>query len=79
MKARIKRVVINPLAFVSIVQDDSAWRVTAGIPKGANLHGATLDPLTMNFVLFIEHESFDEVDVENDVAPLFTIEIRRVQ
>lgn len=78
MTSRIKRLVINPAAFVSIMQTESAWRVWEGIPKGAELVGATLDPQTMNFILFIAHESFDPVNVQDEVAPLLVLEIRKI-
>ena len=79
MKARIRRIIINPSAFMGIMREETAWRVTCGVPKKAELRGATLDPQTMNFVLFIEDESFDAIDIQNEVAPLLTLEIRKVQ
>lgn len=78
MKARIKRVQINPQAFFHIMSCGTAWRVSQGIPKGASLRGFTIDPYTQNFNLFVEHSSFDEVDVDT-VAPLLTTEFRKIQ
>lgn len=78
MKARIKRVLINPEAFFHIMQDDTAWRVSKGIPKGARLRGFTLDPYTQCLHLFVEHDSFDEVDVHS-VAPQLETMFKKIQ
>lgn len=78
MKARIKRVQINPQAFFHIMCDGTAWRVYKGIPAGASLRGFTLDPYTQNLHLFVEHESFEEVDLQT-VAPLLETEFRKIQ
>jgi hypothetical protein len=56
----------------------SCWRAYEGIPDGAELVGATIDPQTSNFVLFIAHQSFEQIDVQEDVAPLLVLEIRKV-
>jgi len=79
MRSKIKRVIINPLAFLNIMETNTAWRVTSGIPKDARLCGFTTDPQTQNLILFIEHPSFDEIDVQNEVASLLTLEVRKVQ
>lgn len=78
MRARIKRVQINPQAFFHIMSSDTAWRVSKGIPKGASLCGFTIDPYTQNLNLFVEHESFEEIDVDT-VAPLLATEFRKIQ
>lgn len=77
MKARVKRVGINPEAFFSIMQNETAWRVQKGIPKGARMRGFTLDPYTQILFLFVEHDSFPEVDLD-EVAPLLETEFRRI-
>lgn len=79
MKVRLRRVILNPLALLSIMTLDTTWRVSEGVPKKAVLQGFTIDPSTQNLVLFITDDSFDEVDVANDVAPLLTLEIRKIQ
>ena len=79
MEARLRRVIINPLALLSLMRNDSAYRVTLGIPKNATLQGFTLDPQTQNLILFIIDESFELVDVQNTVSPLLSLEVRRVQ
>jgi hypothetical protein len=78
MKVRAKRIQINPEAFFHIMANDTAWRVSKGIPKGARLRGFTLDPYTQNLNLFLEHDSFDEVDV-GTVFPLLETEFRKIQ
>jgi|GEM_PF-4588629 len=78
MRARLRRVQINPQAFFNIMCNDTAWRVSKGIPKGASLRGFTIDPYTQNLNLFVEHESFDEIDAET-VAPLLSTEFRKIQ
>jgi hypothetical protein len=78
MKVKIQRVVINPEAFFYIMCSDTAWRVSKGIPKGAKLRGFTLDPMTQNLHLFVEHESFPEVEITRDIAPLLATEFRRI-
>lgn len=78
MKARLKRVQINPQAFFYIMCNDTAWRVSKGIPKGAVMRGFTIDPYTQNLFLFVEHDSFEEVDT-GVVAPLLETEFRKIQ
>jgi hypothetical protein len=77
MKARLKRVSINPEAFLHIMKNDTAWRVSKGIPKDSRMRGFTLDPYTQALFLFIEHDSFDEIDL-GTVAPLLETEFRRI-
>lgn len=79
MKARIKRLMINPLMLVHIMETDSAWRVTKGIPEGATMRGFTLDPLTQILHLFIEHESFDLVETDKEVSPALETLFKKIQ
>lgn len=78
MKAKIKRVKVHPEAFFHIMATDTAWRVHKGIPKGAKLRGFTVDPYTQELNLFVEHESFEAVDVST-VAPILETEFRKIQ
>lgn len=78
MKVKVKRVKVSPEAFFHIMQTDTAWRVSKGIPKGARLRGFTVDPYTQELNLFVEHESFDPIDVST-VAPLLETEFRKIQ
>jgi hypothetical protein len=78
MKKRIKRLIINPVAFISIMKNGTTWRVFEGIPSKAELVGATLDSQTQNFILFIQDESFELVNVQEEVAPLLVLEVRKV-
>lgn len=78
MKAKIKRVKIHPEAFFSIMATDTAWRVHKGIPKGAKLRGFTVDPYTQELNLFVEHDSFEAVEL-GVVCPLLETEFRKIQ
>jgi len=78
MKARIRRLVINAVAFINIMQEGSTWRCYEGVPKDAEVVGATQDPQTSNFIIFIAHKDFALIDVQEEVAPLLTLEIRKV-
>lgn len=77
MKARVKRVVINPQVLFHIMQEDTAWKVVKGIPAGAKMRGFTLDPYTQCLHLFVEHNSFDEVDL-NTVAPQLETQFKKI-
>ena len=79
MKARVQRLVINPEAFLHIMSQDTAWRVSQGVPKSARLRGFVIDPATMNLVLFLEDDSFPEVDITHEVAPVLKTEFRKIQ
>jgi len=72
MKAKVKRMEINPQAFFMIMENDTAWRVAKGIPKGARLRGFTLDPYTQVLHLFVEHDSFPLVDLDTLIPKLET-------
>lgn len=78
MKARIKRVLVNPQAFLSIMATGTSWTVSQGVPEGAKLRGFTTDPLTQSLHLFIEHESFPLIDVYAQVAPVLATEFLKV-
>lgn len=79
MRAKIKRMIINPEAFIKIMSQDTAWRVKVGVPKTARLKTCMLDPHTGNIVLFIEDDSFPEIDLYSDVAPILETEFRKIQ
>lgn len=78
MKARVKRVVISPEALLRIMSGDTAWRVFKGVPKGGKLRGFCLDPYANVLNLFVEHESFEEIE-EGAVAPILETEFRKIQ
>jgi hypothetical protein len=69
---------INPEAFFHIMQNDTAWRVSKGIPSGAKLRGFTLDPFTQSLHLFVEHDSFPAIDVYTQVAPILETEFVKI-
>lgn len=78
MKARIKRIQVSPETFLHIMKSNTAWRVSHGVPDNAKMRGCTIDPYTMTINIFVEHESFDAVDLQ-EVAPLLKTEFRRIQ
>jgi len=78
MKARVKRIQISPEAFLHIMKDDTAWRVSKGVPDGARLRGFTIDPYANTLNVFVEHESFPLVDIQT-VVPVLETEFRRIQ
>ena len=77
MKLKMKRVAINPESLLHIMQSDTAWRVSRGIPREAKMRGFTLDPYTQTLFLFIEHDSFPEIDM-GTVCPILDTEFRKI-
>ena len=77
MKVRLKRIAISPEALVAIMSNDSAWRVSKGIPKGSKLRTFTIDPHSGALYLFIEHSSFEEID-PYQVAPFLETEFAKI-
>jgi len=59
------------------MSQDTAWRVSAGVPKGTRLRGVSIDPFTQTIILLVEHESFPELSVDI-VAPLLSTEFERI-
>jgi len=78
MKIRMKRLLINPEKFLHIMCRDTAWRVHVGVPKTARLRTCMQDPHTGNIVLFIEDDSFPEIDAHSEVAPILETEFRKI-
>lgn len=78
MKAKIKRILISPTVLFKVMQEGTAWRVKKGVPIDAELRGFTLDPLTQNLHLFIEHESFDSVEIEKEVSPVLQTTFEKI-
>jgi hypothetical protein len=70
---------INPEMLFHIMETDTAWRVTKGIPKGARMRGFTIDPITQILHLFVEHESFPEVDVTSEISPQLEALFKKIQ
>lgn len=79
MKARIRRMMVNPEMLFHIMETSTAWRVSKGIPAGARFRGVTLDPHTQTIHLFVEHDSFDEVDIEREVSPQLETLFKKIQ
>jgi len=59
------------------MQNETSWKVNKGLPKGSKLHGCTIDPYTNMIFLFVEHESFEEIDI-GTVAPTLDTEFKRL-
>lgn len=72
MKLRLKRVAISPEMIAHIMEDDTAWRVESGIPKGSKVRSFTIDPYTAALHLFLEHSTFPLVSIEEVVPQLKT-------
>ena len=78
MTMKMKRVIVSPEVLFYIMQNDTAWRVKFGIPKDATLKGFTLDPYANVLNLFVFHDSFEEIDV-NEVAPVLETEFLKIK
>jgi len=68
--ARVKRVVIVPEILFHIFGTGTSWRVETGIPLDARIRGVTHDPYANTINLFVEHESFPEIDGGSVAEPL---------
>lgn len=69
---------INPEVLFHIFQTNTSWKVASGIPEGAVMKGFTVDPSTQMLSLFIESDSFDEVDVLHEVAPCIETSFKKL-
>lgn len=78
MKAKVKRVPISPEVLLYNMQLGTAWRVAKGIPADARLRGFTLDPYANVLNLFVEHESFEEIE-DGEVAPILETLFYKIQ
>lgn len=78
MKMKLKRVLLHPEAIQRLLTANGVWRVLKGIPKDAKLRGFTTDPYTQTLYMFLEHDSFPEVDVQS-VCPIIDLEITKVK
>jgi hypothetical protein len=78
MKAKFKRLIVNPEAFLMIMQNDTSWKVEVGVPQGARFRGCSLDPYALVINIFVEHESFPDVEI-GTVAPILPTEFVKVR
>lgn len=76
--AKIMRITINPEVLFHAFGINSAWMVEKGIPEGATLRGFNLDANTQNLIMFIEHPSFEEVQLESELAPQLEMLFRKI-
>lgn len=70
---------INPEVLCHVFQTGTAWQAVLGIPKNSIMKGFILDPATQMLNLFVENEAFDEIDVENEVAPSLETSFKQLQ
>lgn len=63
MKTRIKRLQISPEVLAHMFEQNNAWRVYQGIPPGAIMRGVFIDPHTQVIHMYIEHATFEEVEL----------------
>lgn len=77
MKIKVKRIRMHPESIAKILETDSIWKITKGIPVGSIVKGMTLDPYSQELNLFIEHESFEPVDIST-VCPCLDTELRKM-
>ena len=68
--ARVRRVVIVPEILFHIFGTGTSWLVERGIPEGARVRGVTHDPYANTINVFVEHESFDEIETGSVAEPL---------
>lgn len=78
LKAKVKRIQISPEAMMHVMAQGTAWRVSEGVPAGAKFRGCTLDPYTQIVYLFVEHESFPEIEVAS-VIPILETEFQKIR
>lgn len=78
MTTRVKRLTINPEIFFKLMAPNSAWKIENGVPADARMRGFLIDPHTQNLVLFVEHESFEPIDLSREVAPPMQVDFRRI-
>ena len=79
MKAGVKRLGISPSMLAHVMENNTAWRVTKGVPPGSKFVGITVDPYTQIIYLFIEHQDFDLVNIETEVAPQLETLFKKIQ
>ena len=77
--ARVKRLAINPEMLFHVMQEGTAWRVDTGIPTGARMRGFTLDPYSQILHLFVEHDSFPDIDIAKEVTPLMESLFKKIK
>lgn len=62
---------------MSIMATKTAWKVLKGIPEGSILKGFTIDPYSNCLFLWVQHDSFEPVDIHS-VAPMLETEFVRI-
>lgn len=62
MKAKIKRIALNPEHLAAILATGATTVIEAGIPENSRIVGMAMDPNTGKLNVFIQNESFAEVE-----------------
>lgn len=78
MKLKIKRIRIHPESLVHIMTVGSIWEVVKGVPQGAIVKYCTIDPYAVEINIFIEHDSFEPVEI-GLVCPSLETELHRLK
>jgi len=78
LRKRARKVIIDPYTFFQILRTGTMWKVERGVPDGAEYLGLMKEPGTENLILFLEHPSFDEIEVEKEIAPKLTMLFKKV-
>lgn len=69
--ARVKRVRINAEGFLYLLTTAKMAKVDIeGVPEGSRFRGWVIEPSTNHLSVFIEHESFPEIEPACEVPEL---------
>lgn len=79
MRARIKRLMINPEMLLHVMETGTGWRVSKGVPASAKFRGITIDPINQLIHIFVEHPSFEEIEVEKEISGQLETLFKKIQ
>jgi len=77
-KQRLKRIQIDAETFFNIMALNTSWAVKAGVPKGAQMRGVTVDPYSQKVIIFVEHKTFEEIDM-TEVVPILETKFVKIK
>lgn len=77
-KHRAMRLPVSAPVLAGLLVSGSSWKVIEGIPETARVCGYTFDNFSSVIHLFLEHESFEEVDVNSDIVPILSTKFIRL-
>lgn len=78
MTSRVRRYDINPRLFPMAFETGLKLEVTKGIPRDARFRGYTIDPAKNCISIFLEHESFEEVEEHSECPVAEPLEVKRL-